>query len=108
MDPAIGPAPGRNLFTSFHGHQVPGRPQVSQATARLPITWGVLRMGGVLGIGGVSLGSPSAQPFLPLSLLSPPQPILISLLLFLSHGFLNKTENWEDERGTDTLGCEQC
>ena len=58
--------------------------------------------------GGLSSGSPSAQPLLPLSLLSPPQPILISLLLLLSHSFLNKTENWEDERGTYTLGCEQC
>ena len=58
---------------------------------------------GVLGIGGVPSGSPPAQPLLPLSLLSPPQPILISLFLFLSHGFLNKMENWEDERGTYTV-----
>ena len=46
VDPAIGLALGRNLFAPFHGHQVPGRPQVSQATARLPSTWGVLGMGG--------------------------------------------------------------
>lgn len=34
-----------------------------------------------------SWSRPSAQPLLPLSLLSPPQPILISLLLLLSHSF---------------------
>lgn len=45
VDPAIGLALGGNLSASFHGHQVPGRPQVSQVTARLPGIWGVLGMG---------------------------------------------------------------
>lgn len=45
------------------------------------------------GRSGVSSGrmcSPPAQSFFPLPLLSPPQPILISLLLLFSHSFLNK------------------